>query len=127
LRSLALRAGVLEGTYQHQLAAVGNKLFIANFLLNIIPVAIIANWFYYKNDRSIALAVLVHSMLNGASVLINAGQAAKVIATGLYAAIAPALIIGDSRLFAEGPHNFLEASRCRNLAASRLTRNRVLD
>ena len=101
----------IEGTYQHQLAAMDNKLFIANFFVSIIPVAIIANWFYYKNDRSITLAILVHSMLNGASVLINAGQIAKVIATGLYAAIAAALIIGDRRLFAEGPRNFLEASR----------------
>lgn len=98
---------LIEGTYQHQLAEMDNKLFIANFFASIIPVAIIANWFYYKNGRSIAIAVLVHSMLNGASVLINAGQVAKVIATGLYAAIAAALIIGDRRLFAEGPRNFL--------------------
>ncbi len=98
----------VEGTYQHELAAMDNKLFIANFFVSIIPVAIIANWFYYKNDRSIALAILVHSMLNGASVLINAGQVAKVTATVLYATVAAALIIGDRRLFAEGPRNFVK-------------------
>ena len=105
------RSLFVEGTYQHQLAAMDNKIFIANFFVSIVPVAIIANWFYYKNDRSIALAILVHSMLNGASVLINAGQVAKVIATILYATVAAALIIGDRRLFDEGPRNFLETSR----------------
>jgi uncharacterized protein len=100
---------VIPGTYQHQLATMENKIFIANFFVSIFPVAIIANWFYYKNERSIALAVLVHSMLNAASVLINAGQVAKVIATVLYAAIAAALVFGDRRLFAQGPRNFLQA------------------
>ena len=102
---------LIPGTYQHQLAAMDDKIFIANFFVSIIPAAIIANWFYYRNGRSIALAVLVHSMLNAASVLIAAGQAAKIIATILYAAIAAALIVGDRELFAQGKRNFLDASR----------------
>jgi hypothetical protein len=51
----------------------------------------------------------MHSMLNAASVLINAGQVAKIIPTVLYAAIAVALVFGDRRLFAQGPRNFLQA------------------
>ena len=72
-----------------------NKIFVANFFVSIIPVAFIANWFYYRNDRSIIASILLHSMLNAASILINAGQIAKCIATLLYSAIAVALIIGD--------------------------------
>ena len=48
-------------------------------------------------------------MLNDAAVLIAAGQVAKVIATLLYAAIAAALVLGERRIFAESPRNFLEA------------------
>jgi membrane protease YdiL (CAAX protease family) len=99
----------IGGTYQHQLATMDNKLFLVNFFVSIIPAAIIANWFYYKNDRSILAAVLLHSGLNAASVLLNAGQVAKCIATLVYAAIAAALMIFDRALFAGGPRNFLTA------------------
>lgn len=99
---------LIPGTYQHQLAAMDNKIYVANFFVSVIPAAIIANWFYYKNDRSIAAVVLLHAMLNAASVLLNAGQVAKLMATLLYAAIAAALIAADRRLFAQGPRNFLE-------------------
>ena len=78
--------------------------------LAFIPAGIIANWFYYKNGRSIALAIFLHAMLNAGSVLINAGQVAKCIATVLYAAIAVALIVANRALFEEGPRNFLPES-----------------
>jgi membrane protease YdiL (CAAX protease family) len=87
----------------------GQQIFVANFFVSIIPAGIIANWLYYKNGRSIVAAILFHAMLNAAAVLIAAGQVAKIIATLLYAAIAAALILGDRRLFAEGPRNFLRA------------------
>ncbi len=100
---------LVPGTYQHELAVMDSKIFVANFFVSIIPAGIIANWLYYKNDRSIAAAILFHAMLNAAAVLIAAGPVAKVIATLLYSAIAAALIIGDRRLFGEGPRNFLKA------------------
>ena len=62
---------LVGGTYQRELAMMDNKIFVVNFFVSIIPAAIIANWFYYKNDRSVAASVLLHSMLNAASVLIN--------------------------------------------------------
>lgn len=101
---------LIPGTYPNALARMDNPLFVANFFISIIPASIIANWFYYKNGRSIALAIFLHAMLNAASVLLNTGQVAKCIATLLYAAIAVALIVIDRALFAEGPRNFLAES-----------------
>jgi membrane protease YdiL (CAAX protease family) len=98
---------LVPGTYQHQLAVMDSKIFVANFFVSIIPAGIIANWLYYKNDRSIAAAILFHAMLNAAAVLIAAGPVAKIIATLLYAAIAAVLIISDRLLFGQGPRNFL--------------------
>ena len=98
---------LIPGTYQHSLAIMDNKIFVANFFVSIIPVAFIANWFYYRNDRSIIASILLHSILNAASILINAGQIAKCIATLLYSAIAVALVIGDQSLFAQAPRNFV--------------------
>lgn len=100
---------LIPGTYQNSVAEMPNKLYIANFFLSVIPAAIIANWFYYKNDRSILAAILLHSMLNAAAVLLNAGQDAKCIATLLYAVVAAGLVVGDRKLFTEGPRNFLDA------------------
>jgi membrane protease YdiL (CAAX protease family) len=98
---------LVPGTYQSALAQMENKLYVMNFFVSVIPAGIIANWFYYKNDRSVPVAILVHSMLNAAAVLLNTGQAAKCIATLLYALVAAALIVGDRKLFAEGPRNFV--------------------
>ena len=101
---------LIGGTYQNQLAAMDNGAFLANFFISIIPAAIIANWLYYKNNRSIGAAILLHAMLNAASVLLNAGQVAKCIATVLYAAIAAGIFAIDHAAFVEGPRNFLRAA-----------------
>jgi membrane protease YdiL (CAAX protease family) len=98
---------LIGGTYQHQLETMDNPIFIANFFVSIVPAAIVTNWFYYKNNRSIPAAVVLHAMLNAASVLLDAGQVAKCIATLLYGALAAGLIGLDRGLFAEGPCNFL--------------------
>jgi membrane protease YdiL (CAAX protease family) len=98
---------LIPGTYQHQLAVMESPVFVVNFFISIIPAAIIANWFYYKNSRSIALAIFLHAMLNAGAVLLNAGQVAKCIATLLYGAIAVTLIVVDRALFKEGPRNFV--------------------
>ena len=98
---------LISGTYQNEMARMDNRIFLANFFVSIIPAAIIANFFYYKNGRSIGLAVLLHAMLNAASVLLNAGQVAKCIATLLYSAVAVGLVASDRALFREGPCNFL--------------------
>lgn len=98
---------LIGGTYQNELARMNNPLYLANFFASVIPAAFIANWFYYKNNRSIVSAVLVHAMLNAPSVLLNAGQLAKCIATLLYAAIAVALVASDRALFAAGPRDFI--------------------
>ena len=100
---------MIGGTYQNQLAAMDNGAFLANFFISIIPAAIIANWLYYKNNRSIGAAILLHAMLNAASVLLNAGQVAKCIATVLYAAIAVGVFVIDHEAFAQGARNFLRA------------------
>jgi len=104
LWSVACPAGL--GTYQNELAMMDNPVFLANFFISVIPAAIIANWLYCKNNRSIGAAILLHSMLNAASVLLNAGQVAKCIATSVYSAIAAGIIAIDRAAFAEGPRNF---------------------
>ena len=100
---------LIGGTYQNQLARMDNPIFLGNFFVSIIPAAIM-----------IGAAVVLHSMINAASVLLNAGQVAKCIATILYAATAAAIIAIDRTAFAESPRNFLyDAEEPVKSAASR--------
>jgi membrane protease YdiL (CAAX protease family) len=99
---------LVRGSYQHQLLEMDNPLFVINFFVSILPTALVANWLYYKNQRSIAGAILFHAMLNGSAVLLNAGQPAKCIATVLYFLLA-AVIAGADREFRAGPRVFLQS------------------
>lgn len=99
---------LIPGTYQHQLLLMDNPLFVTNFFVSVLPAAFIANWFYWRNGRSILLGIFVHAMLNAAMVLPDAGQIAKCIATMLYALVAIAILVGDRALFAQGPRDFVQ-------------------
>lgn len=101
----------IEGTYQHQLAAMPNPVFLLNFFVSVIPAAVIANWFYYKNDRSVAAAIFLHAMLNASAVLLSTGQVAKCIATLLYIAVAAAIVLIDRATFTAGPRDLVHGLR----------------
>jgi membrane protease YdiL (CAAX protease family) len=113
---------LVRGSYQHQLAEMDNPLFVINFFVSILPAAVVANWLYYKNRRSILGAVLFHAMLNGAAVLLNAGQVAKCIVTVLSVLVAAAIAAFD-REFREGPRDFLPREPAAGL--DRSTPNRI--
>jgi uncharacterized protein len=98
---------LLPGTYQRELAEMENPLFLANFFVGVIPAAVLANWFYYRSNRSIPMSMLFHAALNGAAVLLSAGQVAKTIASVIYLLIAVAVVALDRRVFAAGPRNFI--------------------
>ncbi len=99
---------LLPGTYQHQVASMGEPLFLANFFVGTIPAAIIANWLYYANGRSILIGVLFHAAANGAAELLSAGQVAKTLATGVWAVVALIIVVFDRKTFGAGPRNFIE-------------------
>jgi membrane protease YdiL (CAAX protease family) len=43
---------LIPGTYRNAVFEMENKIFIANFFVSIIPVAIIANWAYYTRTTA---------------------------------------------------------------------------
>jgi hypothetical protein len=98
---------LLPGTYQHEVAGMDNSLFLVNFFLSAIPAAIIANWLYYSNHRSILVGILFHSMANAAAEVPSAGQVTKSIATVLWGVVALAIIAFDRTTFAGGPRDFV--------------------
>lgn len=87
----------IEGSYQMSLLEQ-NPLFALNFFAGIIPLAIIMNYLYYKNRRSIALIALFHVMANLSAELFGANQISKCIFT-LVITLAAAIILIRNRSF----------------------------
>lgn len=94
----------IKGSYQMSLLEQ-NPLFALNFLVGIIPMAIIMNYLYYRNRRSIALIALFHITANISSELFLANQISKCILTLVITAVAAIIIIGNRSFFFEEKMN----------------------
>jgi membrane protease YdiL (CAAX protease family) len=97
----------LPGTYQHEVASTGSPLFVANFFVGGLPMAIIANWLYYRSERSILIGVVFHAAGNASAELLSATQVTKCIVTLLMAVVAIGLIVVDRKVFGAGPRTFV--------------------
>jgi membrane protease YdiL (CAAX protease family) len=97
----------VPGTYHYELAHMENPMFLVNFFVSVVPAAVIANWVYYRCNRSLLANMALHSVMNAAAVLPSLTQTTKCIATVLYTVVAVALVVFDRRTFGEGPRNFL--------------------
>ena len=96
---------LINGTYQHDLLA--SPLYTANFFASVLPIAIIANWLYYKHRRLILAAILFHFMLDAVPQSLAIGQVAKCIETVLFAILAIGIVIVDRKAFGKGGRIFL--------------------
>lgn len=101
---------LMPGTYHHGLAQMDSPIYVINFFVSVISVAIVVNWLFYKNNRSIPAAAIAHSAGNASGVLLAATPTTDLIATGVFAAVALAIVLLDREHFSEGPRTFLAAS-----------------
>lgn len=102
---------LLPGTYQQELATIGEPLFLANFFVSAVPAAILANWLYYRNGRSILIGVLFHAAANASAEALSATQITKCIVSVLWLAVAVVVLVTDRTTFAAGPRTFLNDPR----------------
>jgi uncharacterized protein len=89
----------IQHYYQHQL--LSNWVYTANFWVSIFPVAIIINWLYYRNNRSIIACFLFHLSVDLASEMFQVEQFTKCIGTGFLIIIAAWIVISDRKFFFE--------------------------
>jgi len=85
--------------YQNEL--LSNWVYTANFWVSIFPMAIIINWLYYRNNRSIIACFLFHLSADIASEIFQVEQFTKCIGTGVLILIALWIVIADRKLFFE--------------------------
>lgn len=93
-----LPAFFIEGSYQASLWGQ-HPIFAFNFVLGVIPLAIIMNFLYYKNRRSIALLALFHVLVNYSSEVFEANQVSKCIFTLILTAVAVTLVLRNREFF----------------------------
>jgi uncharacterized protein len=88
----------IEGSYQASLWAQ-SPIFAMNFFVGVIPLALIMNFLYYKNRRSITLLALFHVLVNYSSELFEANQVSKVIFTLVLTAVAALILLRNRSFF----------------------------
>lgn len=85
--------------YHHELLA--NWIYAANFFVSIVPTAIIINWLYYRNNRSIIACFLFHLSVDLVSEMFQVEQFTKCIGTVILILIAAWIVSADRKLFFE--------------------------
>lgn len=88
----------IKGYYHHELWNLG-LVYVLNFFVGMLPVAILTNWVFYANNRSIPSVVLFHSMLNIFSVIFKTEQFTKCIVTLLLCVVAAIIVLMNERFF----------------------------
>lgn len=88
----------VNGYYQNELWKT-SIVYVANFFISIFPGALLINWVYYKNNRSIMVAFLLHLMFNLSAVILQTEQYTKCIITALFLVISGVIIVADKNFF----------------------------
>lgn len=88
----------IQQTYQHGLWLLG-PMYMANFFISVLPATILANWFYYKSQRSIPAAVFFHFALVACAELLQTEPFTKILVTILLIIVSAILILSDRKFF----------------------------
>ncbi len=88
----------IKGYYHHGLWDLG-PVYVINFFVSILPVAILTNWIYYTNDRSIPAMILFHSMINIFPTVFKTEQFTKCICTLLLMLVASIVVLKNRSMF----------------------------
>ena len=96
----------IDRNYQHGLLAT-RPIYVANFFVSVLPAAILINWLYYKNNRSIVAAILFHMTLVATSEAFQTQQFTKCIVTGVLLVISILVIASDRAFFFEAKKSFV--------------------
>ncbi|WP_027186912.1 CPBP family intramembrane glutamic endopeptidase [Desulfovibrio cuneatus] len=88
----------IKGYYHYRLFAE-NPLFAFNFFVSVVPLTIITNWLYFRNDRSIPLAIIFHVSAVLSSELFMVTNETKCLVTVVCTAVAAVIIWKDTDFF----------------------------
>ncbi|MBN2478781.1 MAG: CPBP family intramembrane metalloprotease [Parachlamydiales bacterium] len=88
----------IKGYYHHSLWEQ-NPIYAINFFVSVLPLALIMNWVYFKNNRSIILLMVFHIIVVFSEQTLSSTQFTKIIQTILLFIIAGIIILRDKDFF----------------------------
>ena len=88
----------IKGYYHYELRNL-NIVYVINFFISILPAAILLNWVYYRNDRSILIVIVAHAVLNIFSIIFKTEQFTKCLVTLLLCAVSTVVVLKDKDFF----------------------------
>lgn len=88
----------MKGYYHSNLWQSG-WLYTANYFVSFFPFVIIVNWLYYKTERMILIAVLLHLSADIAAELFATSPMSKVIQTAIMLVLAVIIILKNRSFF----------------------------
>lgn len=97
---------LINHTYQHDLWLM-SPIYVINFFVGTIPLAVVANWLYYKHNRLILAAILFHCVFDAVAESFNIEQFTKCIVTVAFLSVAVVIVLVDRKAFRQGPKTFL--------------------
>ena len=93
----------IPGTYQSGLVDLG-MLYVVNFIISSIPLAIVMNWVYIAGHRSMLACMFFHLFVNFMQEKIAMTPDTKVIETVVMFVFAAIVILANKELFFETEH-----------------------
>lgn len=96
----------INGYYQNELWNT-NIIYVVNFFISVLPLAIILNWLYYKNNRSIIASISFHFIANLSAEAFQMEQFSKCIQTVVLLVISIIIIIKDKEFFFDKKKTFI--------------------
>jgi len=90
--------GTIRDYYQSNLAQTG-WIYGANFLVSIVPYALLMNWLYYKAGRNIVIVIVFHITAGYFNEIFATHPDSKIIQTILLLVLATAIVLNDRRFF----------------------------
>lgn len=89
---------IKNGYFQEEVWHLG-IIYVATYFISLLPITILINWLYIKNNRSILIAIVFHTIMNLSYGLLQVQPFTKIIIMILLLITAAIIICKDKELF----------------------------
>jgi membrane protease YdiL (CAAX protease family) len=92
--------GTIRDYYQSNIVETG-WIYGVNFMVSVIPFALLMNWLYYKTGRNIILTIIFHITAGFFNEIFATNPDSKIIQTVLLLILATTIVVNDREFFFE--------------------------
>ncbi|MDR0851124.1 MAG: CPBP family intramembrane metalloprotease [Clostridiales Family XIII bacterium] len=85
--------------YYHASLLADSPVYAVNFFISVVSLTVITNWLYYRNNRSIVMAIVFHAIVNVCSEAFCVTNFTKCVVTVVITIFAVLIICLDKKFF----------------------------